>query len=84
MAHEPATDARVIGATVKIEICLKVERKYRLRPEESLSTVYARALEDAVRGVELTGADYAAIAEEVARNEAKREEKRAKEKSGRI
>ena len=75
---EPATDARVIGATVKIEVCKKVEAKYRHKPTDSFSTIYARALEDAARDVELTAADYAEIAAETLRNEQKREAKRAK------
>lgn len=75
---EPATDARVIGATVKIEVCKKVEVKYRHKATDSFSTIYARALEDASRDVELTAADYAEIAAETQRNEQKREAKRAK------
>ena len=51
MPREPAIDARVIGATVKIEVCKKVERKFRQSSEDSLSTIYARALEDSVRDV---------------------------------
>lgn len=78
---EPATDARVIGATVKIEVCRKVELKYRHSKKDSLSTIYARALEDASRDVELTEADYQAIAAETAANVAKREAKRTRERS---
>lgn len=77
MAKEPAIDARVIGATVKIEVCKKVERKYQRDNKDSKSTIYARALEDSVRGVVLTAEDYKEIAEEVARNKKKREAKRA-------
>lgn len=80
MSKEQATDARVIGATVKIEICLKVEAKYRRQPTDSFSLIYARALEDSVRDVELTADDYEKIAAEVAANVAKREAKRLKEK----
>ena len=76
---EPATYARVIGATVKIEVCVKVERKFRRSPSDSFSLIYSRALEDASRDVELTAADYDAIAAETRRNEQKREAKRAKE-----
>lgn len=80
---EQAIDARVIGATVKIEICRKVERKYRHDITDSFSEIYARALEDSVRDVELDVRDYEAIAVEVARNRAKREAKRAQAKSTR-
>lgn len=83
MARETAIDARVIGSTVKIEICLKVERKYRKDSKDTFSTIYARALEDSVRDIELTAADYKAIAAEVAKNKAKREAKRLREKSSR-
>lgn len=46
MSKEPAIDARVIGATVKIEVCKKVERKFRHDAKDSKSTIYARALEE--------------------------------------
>lgn len=78
---EQAIDARVIGATVKIEICRKVEVKYRRDISDSFSEIYARALEDSVRDVELTVRDYEAIAAEVARNQRKREVKRAQARS---
>lgn len=73
---EQAIDARVIGSTVKIEVCKKVERKYRLSPKDSLSTIYARALEDAARDVVLTKKDYAEIQAEMEANRAKRARKR--------
>jgi hypothetical protein len=76
MSKEPATDARVIGATVKIEVCKKVEQKYRRDKKDSKSTIYARALEDSVREVVLTVNDYKEIEEEISRNEAKRIKKR--------
>ena len=74
---EQAIDARVIGATVKIEICKKVEVKYRRSDKDSYSEIYARALEDSVRDVELTAHDYEEIAAEVSVNRAKRAAKRA-------
>ena len=52
--------------------------KYRLTESDSLSTIYARALEDSVREVVLTVSDYEAIAAEIARNEEKRQAKRAR------
>lgn len=82
MSKEPATDARVIGATVKIEVCKKVERKYRRDKNDSNSTIYARALEDSVRDVVLTAADYLEIAAETAKNRAARARKRATAKKG--
>lgn len=75
---ETAIDARVIGSTVKIEIAKKVEKKYRISKEDSLSVIYARALEDSVRGVTLTSSDYQDIADEMKRNQAKREANRRK------
>ena len=78
MSKEPAIDARVIGATVKIEVCKKVERKYRHDAKDSKSTIYARALEDSVRDVALTVEDYREIAKEMAANKAKRDAKRSR------
>ena len=83
MAREPATDARVIGATVKIEVCVKVERKFRQKKRDSMSTIYARALEESVRDVILTAQDYQEIAAETAQNQAKREAKRETRRNGR-
>ena len=74
--RETAVDTRVIVATVKIEVCKKVETKYRLSPQDSHSTIYARALEDATRDVQLTEDDYKTIAAEIAQNRAKRQAKR--------
>ena len=74
---EPAVDARVIGSTVKIEVCKKVERKFRLSDKDSFSTIYARALDESVRDVILTTQDYL----EIARNQAKRTQKRLNEKA---
>lgn len=76
MSREKAIDARSIGATVKIEICRKVEIKYRKSESDSLSMIYARALEDSVADVELTADDYQKIAAEIEANRAKREVKR--------
>lgn len=76
MSKEPAIDARVIGATVKIEVRKKVERKFRHDAKDSKSTIYARALEESVRDFVLTVDDYREIAEEMAANKAKRDAKR--------
>jgi len=64
--------------TIDIEVCKKVERKYRINRTDSLSTIYARALEDATRDVALTAQDYREIAEEIERNRKARELKRGK------
>ena len=82
MAKEPAIDARVIGSTVKIEVCKKVEEKYRLSKRDSQSTIYARALEDSVRDVVLTAEHYREIEAEIAENRKKRAAKRAKTGKG--
>ena len=79
--NERKLDRRFVGATIDIEICKKVERKYRLSTEDSLSTIYSRALEDATRDVLLTADDYEAIAREVRANRAKRDAKRTKKTS---
>ena len=76
--NERKLDRRFVGATIDIEICKKVERKYRLTENDSLSTIYSRALEDATRDVLLTADDYEAIAREVRENRAKRDAKRGK------
>ena len=76
--NERKIDRRFVGATIDIEICKKVERKYRLSSDDSLSTIYGRALEDATRDVRLTSEDYREIAEEVKANSEKREAKRNK------
>lgn len=81
MARETAIDARVIGATVKIEICKKVEKKFRLKASDALSAIYARALEESVRGVELTAKEYREIAAETEANYKKRMAKRRANKS---
>ena len=80
---ETAIDARVIGATVKIEVCKKVEKRFRQKSTDSYSTIYARALEEASRGVVLTREDYEEIARETAANQAKREAKRRAESRAR-
>jgi hypothetical protein len=76
---EQALDVRVIGSTVKIEICKKVEKAFRVKDSDSLSVIYARALEESVRGVELSERDFEEIAAEIAENRRKREAKRAKD-----
>ena len=75
---EQAIDARFIGATVKLEICRKVEKTFRKKPTDSMSIIYARALEESVRGVTLTPDDYREIAEEMETNRKKRMANRAK------
>lgn len=76
---EKATDARFIGATVKIEVCMKVEKKFRHSAKDSNSTIYARALAESVEGVELTAQDYLEIAKETQENEeARRREREAR------
>lgn len=74
--NERKIDRRFVGATIDIEVCKKVERKYRLSAEDSMSTIYGRALEDATRDVVLTAADYRAIADEISANRKKRAVKR--------
>lgn len=81
--REQALDVRVIGSTVKIEVCRKVEKVFRLKDSDSLSVIYARALEESVRDVELTEEDYAAITAEIAENRRKREIKRENESKNR-
>ena len=77
---EKAVDKRMASTTVDIEICKKAERKYRVNKSDSLSLIYARALEDSVRDVLLTPEDYEEIAEEIRRNIQQRQDKRNKNK----
>lgn len=77
---EKALDKRMASTTVDIEICKKAERKFRTSPDDSLSVIYARALEEATRDVVLTPEDYEAIAEEMRNNRKKREQNRRKQK----
>lgn len=81
MANEKKCDRRFAGATVDVEVCYKVEKKFRLSDQDSLSVIYARALEESVRDVELTKSDLLAIAEEIEANRREREEKRNKKSS---
>ena len=78
--REKAVDARFVGATVKIEICKKVEKTFRVSPNDSLATIYARALEESVRGVVLTAKDYKEIAQEIEANKKARAAKRTSSK----
>lgn len=73
---EKAIDKRMASATVDIETCKKCERKFRKRKDDSLSVIYARALEDATRDVMLTPSDYEEIDAEMRRNKKAREAKR--------
>lgn len=77
---EKAIDRRMVSATVDIEICKKVENKYRHTEKDSLSVIYARALEDSVRDVVLSAKDYKDIAAEIERNRKQRENNRNKAK----
>lgn len=76
MAHELATDCCVGSAVLHLEIREKVKAKYRVNENDSLSKMYARAIEDAVRDVELPPEAYDLIAQEIRANLAKREQKR--------
>jgi DNA-binding transcriptional regulator GbsR (MarR family) len=73
---EKALDRRMVCATVDIDVCKKVERKYRTNATDSFSAIFARALEDATRDVVLTAKDYKDIAAEIERNRKAREVKR--------
>lgn len=78
MSDQPDCDKRQVGLRVEIETCRKVEKKYG-QPEDGRvkSLAFVRALEDATRGVKLTADDYAAIAAEARRNEARTRTKKA-------
>jgi hypothetical protein len=79
MANETDIDRCVIGATIDVDIAVRVMKKYQ-REGESKSVAYARAIEDAVRDVALTAEDYQQIADIVKANAAAREFKRKKRK----
>ena len=80
MAKEIDIESRFIGSTVKLEICRKVLKKYRINPGESDAIAYARALEDSVRDVILNVEDEKWILEEKIKNAKKREIKRLAKK----
>ncbi len=69
---ETALDAKIIAATVKLEVIKKVIKKYRVEGDTSNSRAYARALEDATREVALTAEDYEDIAKQMKANREKR------------
>lgn len=64
------------SATIDIEVCKKVERKFRYKETDSLSLIYARALEEAARDVVLTAEDYREIADEIEQNRRARDARR--------
>lgn len=76
--REKAIDRRMASTTVDIEICKKVEKKFRYSPEDSLSVIYARAFEESVRDVVLSPEDYKDIAEEIEFNLKQRNARRAR------
>lgn len=77
---EKGVDKRMASTTVDIEICKKAERKYRKSKSDSLSLIYARALEDATRDVVLLAEDYEEIAKEIRKNVEQRQAKRNQNK----
>lgn len=77
MSKEKDIDSRYIGATVKIEVAVKVIKKYLHEGERSNAKAFARALEDSVRDVVLTADEMQAVADEARVNYAKRMEARA-------
>lgn len=83
MSKEKDIDSRVVGSTVKIEIAVKVMKKYLHDGEKSQSLAIARALEDAVRDVQLDADDLQKIADEARVNMFKRMEARAARKRSR-
>lgn len=79
MASEGKTDKRLFSMRMSIETIKKAERKYSKPGDESFRDSVVRALEDATRQVELTPADYRAIARETEENlKARMAKRRAK------
>ena len=76
MSGEGKLDKRLVSFRVAIETCIKAEAKYRHEGDKSWRESLVRALEDATRDYQLTPDDYRAIADEIERNTAKREEGR--------
>ncbi len=62
-----------ISGRVPLEICAKVEKRFRFSDAEADIVIYTRALEESVRGVVLTSEDYTKIAKIAAENEQKRQ-----------
>ena len=72
MAHELSTNCCIGTARLLIEVREKVKAKYG-KVYDSLSKMYARAIEDSVQDVELPPETYEKIAQEIRKNKAKRE-----------
>ena len=68
MANQPNVNKRHITVRVNIETCRAVEKKYRQDTDTNATPAFVRALEDAVRDVELTPEDYKLIADEAFAN----------------
>lgn len=76
MSNEGSLDKRMFTIRVAIETCIKAERKFGKPDDKSWRDSIIRALEEATRDMQLTAADYKAIAEEVEANTISRKEKR--------
>lgn len=77
MSGEGDLDKRILSIRVSLDTCRSVEKKYRLPNDKEKGTAFIRALEDAVRDVDLTAEDYQIIAAERAGNFKKRMARRA-------
>ena len=75
MSGKRDINKRQICFGVRIETVKKVEKLSDLHKREKYTDEINAILEDATRDVVLTSDDYAKIAEEVKRNEAKRSKK---------
>lgn len=69
MANSPNVENRRVCRTLPIELCRKVEKKFRYPEDQDDTKCYIRALEESVRDVKLSSCDYELILEEVRRNE---------------
>ena len=82
MGNRPDVNKRLVGLRIRIELLKKI----RLLARENKRTEWKQLvvlLEEATRDVVLSSEDYIEIAQEVKRNEEKRNERVAKEKKNR-
>lgn len=72
MSNQPDPRKRLVSARIDIELCRRVERQFSRPADKSKYLPFIRALEEATRDVELSEADYEAIAEEIRQNKNRR------------
>lgn len=72
MANMGKTSKRQVAIRLDLHLCRAVEKKFKRENDISDAVAYIRAIEAATRDVLLTADDYKIIADQMAKNEAKR------------